>query len=273
MSFVSTVFIDQGNLTVTALSASGLRAADKSGTSDPYCVFTVDGEKVFKTNTYKKQLNPVFKNETFTAPITRRNKAVFSVKIFDWDQIGSNELLAEGDIPIADLESFAAKEVQVPLKGGQITLRLKWEPQLLARVRQGTSLLGSTTRILTGTGGLAGDVVGMGFGAGGKVIHGGTKVVGGGAKMVGGAIGGGIGVIGGGIGAIGRGIGGIGKVGGGHHKSPSNQDPIIVQEQPALTIIPPAGSDQLNHRQSVLSAGSSVSRKSAFEDKNSKCCN
>mgnify|MGYP001415066014 CR=1 FL=1 len=179
LKLTSFVRLDQGNLTVTLVSASGLKAADRGGTSDPYCVFRINKEKVYKSQTYKKQLAPVFKNESFTAPVVARNKAEFDVKIYDWDQIGANTLLAEGPIPIADLESFAMREVDVPLRGGSIKLRLKWEPQLLARKREGTSLLGSTTRILTGGTGLAGDVVGYGVGAGGKVLTGGTRMVGG----------------------------------------------------------------------------------------------
>lgn len=221
--------LDQGNLRVTALSASGLKAADRSGTSDPYCVFSLDGEKVFKTQTYKKQLSPIFKNETFTAPIQQRRKAKLDVKIYDWDQIGSNELLAEGTIPIADLNSFDAHEVDVALRGGSIKLRLKWEPDILARPRAGTTLIGSTMGLVSGgtnlafnTGGkvlyggtrVVGDAIGGGTKIVGGVVGGGTKivggVVGGGTKIVGGAIGGGTrlvgGAIGGGVGALGRGF-------------------------------------------------------------------
>lgn len=285
--------VDQGQLTVTLVSAAGLKAADRSGTSDPYCVFSINKEKVYKSQTYKKQLAPVFKNESFTAPVVARNKAVLDVKIYDWDQLGTNTLLAEGPIPIANLESFAVQEVDVPLRGGSIKLRLKWEPQLLARKREGTSLLGSTTRILTGSTGLAGDVVGYGVGAGGKVLTGGTRMVGGaiggGTKVVGGAIGGGIGAIGGGIGAIGRGFGKIG----GHGKKPSAEIPVVAtqdlsgsQAAPAAVSSPVdshylAGSNtaaehrpDMVHRESasVLSSNGSISSpRSVFEDRESKC--
>ncbi|KAI8644638.1 C2 domain-containing protein [Parasitella parasitica] len=261
---------NQGNLTVTLVSASGLKAADRSGTSDPYCVFTINNEKVYKSQTYKKQLAPVFKNESFTAPVIGRNKAVFDVKIFDWDQIGSDTLLAEGSIPIADLESFAAKEIDAPLSGGNIKLRMKWEPQLLARKREGTSLLGSTTRIITGGTGLAGDVVGYGVGAGGKVITGGTRMVGGaiggGTKVVGGAIGGG-------IGAIGRGFGMIG----GHGRKPSAEVPTVTNvPEGAIEIDGVATSDNngpvANNKKStsMLSSNGSISSpRSVFEDRES----
>lgn len=290
-------------MTVTLISAGGLKASDRSGTSDPFCVFTINKEKVYKSQTYKKQIAPVFKNESFTAPVIARNKAIFDVKIYDWDQIGANTLLAEGTIPIADLESFAAQEIDAPLHGGNIKLRLKWEPQLLARKREGTSLFGSTTRIITGNSGLAGDVVGYGVGAGGKVLTGGTRMVGGaiggGTKVVGGAIGGGIGAIGGGIGAIGR---GFGKFGGHGKKHSTTEVPAVTvpvaaaQEDPSNSRIAspvaspiaspnnsqyPADTTTADNRRSmsqkenasVLSSNGSLSSpRSVFEDRESKCC-
>ena len=41
------------------------------GTSDPYVVFTVNGERVHKSQVVKKSLNPTWKNEQFTVPIVR----------------------------------------------------------------------------------------------------------------------------------------------------------------------------------------------------------
>ncbi|OBZ83487.1 Uncharacterized protein PYUK71.03c, partial [Choanephora cucurbitarum] len=234
---------NQGNLSVALISASGLKAADKSGTSDPYCLFTINNEKVYKSQTYKKQLAPVFdKSETFTVPILARKKALFEVKIYDWDQIGQNELLAQGHIPIADLDSFTAQDMDVVLQGGYIRLRLKWEPQLLARRREGTSILGSTTRLFSSGTGMAGEMVG----AGGKVISGGTKIVGGGTKIVGGAIGGS-------IGAIGR---GFNKFGNTQHKRTS-----LIPEENEI-------SDHTNRAPSVPSSTESGAHpKSSTEDR------
>lgn len=60
---------NQGQLTVTLLDGKNLMAADKSGTSDPYVIFTVNGSEVHKSEAIKKTVNPVWKNETFTVPI------------------------------------------------------------------------------------------------------------------------------------------------------------------------------------------------------------
>lgn len=67
--FFACVIIDQGILTVDLVSARNLMAADKIGTSDPYVVFTVNGERVHKSETIKKTLNPKWHNERFTVPI------------------------------------------------------------------------------------------------------------------------------------------------------------------------------------------------------------
>jgi Ca2+-dependent lipid-binding protein len=60
---------NQGILTVTLLSAKDLKAADKSGTSDPFVKFTVNGDMVHKSAVIKKTCHPVWKNEKFEIPI------------------------------------------------------------------------------------------------------------------------------------------------------------------------------------------------------------
>lgn len=61
--------LDQGVLTVDLVSAQNLMAADKTGTSDPYVTFTVNGERVHKSDTIRKTLNPKWQRERFTVPI------------------------------------------------------------------------------------------------------------------------------------------------------------------------------------------------------------
>ncbi|KAI9277156.1 C2 domain-containing protein [Phascolomyces articulosus] len=215
---------NQGNLTVTPLKAANLTAADRSGTSDPFVVFTIAGEKVHKTETYKKTLNPIFKDEQFTAPVLNRSSVKLVAEIFDWDQFGKDTLIGQAEVSFSgeELESFAARDFEVPVKpSGSIRLRMLWQPQLLARKRTGTSLLGSTTKIFssapTAAFGVGKDVVGVGFGAGSKVIGTGGKV------------------IGGGVSAIGSGIRGISRLGGGggtkREKSSSDSDSTSSNNQ------------------------------------------
>ncbi|ORX61723.1 hypothetical protein DM01DRAFT_32143 [Hesseltinella vesiculosa] len=183
-------FENQGNLTIAPISATNLRSADRNGKSDPYVVFLLDGKKMFKTETYKKTLNPKFdsKKETFVVPVRRRIGSKLEAVIYDWDQLSAHEELCRGVIPFTEdvLESFSAKEVDIPMDSNNSTLRLRllWQPELLARTKQGTSLLGAT-RAFTAVPGqalgagvqLAGGAVGLGgkaIGSGGKAIVGGV---------------------------------------------------------------------------------------------------
>ncbi|CAO3584473.1 unnamed protein product [Absidia cylindrospora] len=214
---------NQGNLTISPISASNLKSADRNGKSDPYIVFTLNGEKMYKTDVYKKTLNPEFnsKKETFVLPVQRRIGSKLEAIIYDWDQLGNNEELARGLITFTGdiLESFEAKEMEIPLTcDSTLKVRLLWLPQLLKRERQGTSLLNSTTRAFTSVPGhalgagvsLAGDAVGLG----GKVLGTGGKVLGTGGKAVFG-----------GVGKIGNGIRGIGSKFGPNRTLVDNETP------------------------------------------------
>ena len=75
---------NMGTLRVEVVDGENLPAADRNGKSDPYCVFELNGEKVFKTQTQKKTLHPVW-NESFEVQIPSRVGANFKVRVFDWD--------------------------------------------------------------------------------------------------------------------------------------------------------------------------------------------
>lgn len=50
--------IDQGTLRVTLLTGHDILAVDRGGKSDPYAVFTLNGERAFKSSIKKKTVNP-----------------------------------------------------------------------------------------------------------------------------------------------------------------------------------------------------------------------
>lgn len=50
-------------------------------------VFTLNGEKVYKSEVVKKTLAPVW-NENFECQVASRVAADFWVDIFDWDRVG-----------------------------------------------------------------------------------------------------------------------------------------------------------------------------------------
>ncbi|EEB86962.1 hypothetical protein MPER_15902, partial [Moniliophthora perniciosa FA553] len=67
---------NQGVLRVTLLDGRDLRSADRSGKSDPYVVFVLNGQRVHKSETIKKTLNPDW-NEDFTLSVPSRVHAEF----------------------------------------------------------------------------------------------------------------------------------------------------------------------------------------------------
>ncbi|KAK4519727.1 casein kinase 2 regulatory subunit [Mucor velutinosus] len=147
---------NQGVLTVTLLNARKLKAVDKSGTSDPYVRFTINGDIVYKSAVVKKNCNPVWKNEVFEVPIISRVTASFRIEVFDWNQISGDVPLGSGGISIRGdtVESFSARDVDIPLDGqagdtGTVRVRLKWEPQLLLRRKMHTTFMGTTRRMTT----------------------------------------------------------------------------------------------------------------------------
>ncbi|KAI9313877.1 C2 domain-containing protein [Dichotomocladium elegans] len=140
---------NQGQLTVTLLKAHDLMAVNKSGTSDPYVVFTVNGERKYKSTTIKKTRNPVWNNESFIVPIQSRVIASFRIEVFDWNKFSGDVPLGSGGISLRGdfVESFVAKNVNIPLDGvagvdGYVQVRLLWKPQLLIRKKTHTSVLG-----------------------------------------------------------------------------------------------------------------------------------
>ncbi|KAG1642078.1 hypothetical protein G6F44_005191 [Rhizopus delemar] len=148
---------NQGNLTVTLLSAQGLKAADKSGTSDPYVKFTINGEVVHKSTTLKKTLNPVWHGETFQVPIVSRVTTSFRIEVFDYNQLSGDIPLGSGGLSLRGdrVESFCAHDWDVPLDGmegvdqSKVRIRLKWDPQLLTRQKTHTSFMRTATRRVT----------------------------------------------------------------------------------------------------------------------------
>lgn len=60
--------VDQGVLRVDLIEGKEILAADRSGTSDPYAVFTLNDQKVFRSQVKKKTLAPDW-NETFEVSV------------------------------------------------------------------------------------------------------------------------------------------------------------------------------------------------------------
>ena len=141
-------------------------------------MFQLNGQKVFKSQTKKKTVNPEW-NEAFEISVVckpelssirfeidqvyvqpSRVHADFSVEIFDWNQIEQAKSLGIGKIDLASLEPFEAREVSVNLASakhgekGRVRLRFVFQPEIIAKSRKNTSTFTSAGRAMTQLGGL-----------------------------------------------------------------------------------------------------------------------
>ena len=145
-----------------------------------------------------RTLSPVW-NESFEALVPSRVSAKFSFEIMDWDRVGSPTPLGSGPIDLAALEAFETSELELPVippkggKEGTLSLRVYFQPEIIARSRIKTSTFSTAGRALTTIGGVP-------LAAGKGVIQGGGTVIGGVGKGVlngGGMVVGGVGHVGG----------------------------------------------------------------------------
>jgi Ca2+-dependent lipid-binding protein len=184
--------LDQGIVRVDLIDGHDIRAVDRGGKSDPFVVFTLNGQKVYKSETKKKTLAPEW-DESFEVtvvcdrPTTRfvfgaehflqpsRVAADFQLEVYDWNQIEQAKLLGAGTIDLASIEAFEATEVKVALstpkhgEKGYVNVRLVFRPEIIAKQRQKTSTFSTAGRAMTQIGGLP-------VSAGKGVFHGVTGV-------------------------------------------------------------------------------------------------
>jgi len=84
-------------LKIFQMGATGLKAADIGGTSDPYAILRVRGTQVGKTKVIDKTLNPSWKDD-FTFEFLQSD--VLEVSLFDKDKIGKDDPLGNVVIPM-----------------------------------------------------------------------------------------------------------------------------------------------------------------------------
>ncbi|KAG2155499.1 C2 domain-containing protein [Suillus clintonianus] len=161
---------NQGTLRVDLLAGKDLRSADRTGKSDPFAVFTLNGTKAFTSQTKKKTLNPDW-SEFFEVDVPSREAAEFSVEVFDWNQLEQSKSLGRGTINLRDIEPFEAAEQVIELSSekhgakGHVAIRLIFQPEIIAKSRKATSTFSSAGRAMTQIGSLP-------FGAGKGVVRG-----------------------------------------------------------------------------------------------------
>ncbi|XP_065364288.1 otoferlin-like [Calliphora vicina] len=87
---------------VYIVKATDLHPMDLNGKADPYVVLHLGSKRISdKDNYVSKQLNPVF-GKCFEIEVTFPQDSMLTVQIFDWDLVGSDDLIGETRI---DLEN------------------------------------------------------------------------------------------------------------------------------------------------------------------------
>lgn len=120
---------NQAYLEIKLIEATDLKPLDFNGRSDPYVVFELDGQKEV-SSVKETTLYPIW-NELFTLQVSRLDTFLY-VKVYDKDQIGSDDLEGVLRINLLDLKSQLPqeeiyelfKEDYVTEEKGTIRLRL-----------------------------------------------------------------------------------------------------------------------------------------------------
>lgn len=75
---------------ITIKNGSGLGVFDSNGKSDPYCKLKLNNKKIFKTQTIKKTLDPVW-NETVKVQLSLNDQIQFN--IYDYDFMRTDDYM------------------------------------------------------------------------------------------------------------------------------------------------------------------------------------
>ncbi|KAL1256767.1 hypothetical protein QQF64_012312, partial [Cirrhinus molitorella] len=88
-------------LTINLREGKNLVIRDRSGTSDPFIKFKLDGKNIYKSKVVNKNLNPIW-NESFSFPV-RDLDQILHVKVYDRD-LRSNDFMGSSSFPLYKLE-------------------------------------------------------------------------------------------------------------------------------------------------------------------------
>lgn len=149
------MYENMGEMTVDVIKATDLPAADSNGKSDPFVVFELQGEEVYRTKTHKRTLNPTF-NESFEVELPCKQTCNFVANVFDWDFGNKDDHLGSCVIDCKLLQQQQQTNYEIPLdsKQGVLYLRITLSPKWVLRSkRAGNSslvegILGQTASIV-----------------------------------------------------------------------------------------------------------------------------
>ena len=110
------------NLLIEIVSASDLRNADVTGSSDPYCVIQLGDRRLHKTDRIDNNVNPIWTLEhNCFCLVTETMKCFFGAmsgvtfEVYDYDSVGNDESLGQVNVLQADLLKGEGKRMELPL--------------------------------------------------------------------------------------------------------------------------------------------------------------
>ncbi|CAK0792597.1 unnamed protein product, partial [Prorocentrum cordatum] len=101
---------------LTVVGASGLRAADSNGSSDPYCTCKLQGDnhRLFKTNIVRRSLNPTW-NFFYALPDSTRGR-VLKFEVWDHDAFTKDDFLGTASLLVSRNPCDASREFPLELR-------------------------------------------------------------------------------------------------------------------------------------------------------------
>uniref|UniRef100_A0A672QV89 Multiple C2 and transmembrane domain-containing protein 2-like n=1 Tax=Sinocyclocheilus grahami TaxID=75366 RepID=A0A672QV89_SINGR len=100
-------------LTINLKEGRSLVIRDRSGTSDPFVKFKLDGKNIYKSKVVNKNLNPIW-NELFSFPIRDLDQTLH-LKVYDRD-LRSNDFMGSSSFPLYKLELDRIIPMTLPLE-------------------------------------------------------------------------------------------------------------------------------------------------------------
>ncbi|KAH9363614.1 hypothetical protein HPB48_004135 [Haemaphysalis longicornis] len=153
---------------VYVVKATDLHPADMNGKADPYIVINLGSKRNSdKENYISKQLNPVF-GKCFEMEATFPQDSLLNVQIYDWDLLGSDDLIGETKIDLENrfysrhratcgiprkYETYGPNQWRDPLRPSQVLAKLCRDTKLDGphfsqnRVRVGTKTFAFRTDV------------------------------------------------------------------------------------------------------------------------------
>jgi Ca2+-dependent lipid-binding protein len=126
---------EAGILKFHLLDAQDLIALDSGGTSDPFCVARLNGEKVYKSKVIKKSLTPVW-NESAEIHVKQRDVSTLQIELRDWNKVTASRSLGLVSVDLQNLPPDQWQDLKLNLENvssGVIHFRLNFIPEQTGR--------------------------------------------------------------------------------------------------------------------------------------------